>query len=240
MRVDPEQQAVLLELANTERSLNVVGDKAFRTPEQEELDRLLKEQQRMLNASAAAQMAVDDMEAEILRIQEDERKLRKRSADDKAQLAAETDPDRRRDLEHDRYSAKSRIADLMGELTECHNQIHALRNNRDNHGAKNDEIARQIEVARRAADAANEAASAVQDPLEHIAELRAQLPDHVLAEYDAQKNDSDVGAADFNGRTCGGCYIVLSGMDQQRINRAPSDVLPQCPECGTYLIRKQD
>ena len=239
MKLDPMQQAILLELANTERSLDVVGDKAFVPAEREEVDRLLKEHQRMLNASAAAQMAVDDMEAEILRIQEDERKLRKRAADDKAQLSAELDEERRRDLEHDRYSVKSRIADLMGELTECHNQIHALRNNRDNHGAKCDEIARQLEAAKRAADAANEAAAAVQNPEAHIAELRAQLPETVLAEYDAQKNDSDVGAADFNGRTCGGCYIVLAAADQERIRRAPADELPQCPECGTYLIRKQ-
>jgi len=239
MKLDPKQQMILLELANTERSLDVVGDKAFVTPEREEVDRLLKEQQRMLNASAAAQMAVDDMEAEILRIQEDERKLRKRAADDKAQLSAELDEERRRDLEHDRYSVKSRIADLMGELTECHNQIHALRNNRDNHGARCDEIARKLEAAQRAAEAAEAASSAVQDPAEHIADLRAQLPESVLAEYEAQKNDSDVGAADFNGRTCGGCYIVLSGADQERIRRAPADELPRCPECGTYLIRKQ-
>jgi uncharacterized protein len=239
MKLDPTQQAVLLELANTERSLEVVGDKAFVTPEQQEYDRLVKEQQRMQNASAAAQMAVDDMEAEILRIQEDERKLRQRERADKAALAAETDPDRRRDLEHDRYSAKSRIADLMSELAESHNQIHALRNNRDVHGAKADELVRQVETAKRAAQAANEAAAAIKDPQTHIAELREQLPADILAEYDAQKNDSDVGAADFNGRTCGGCYIVLSGMDQQRINRAPADELPQCPECGTYLIRKQ-
>lgn len=239
MKLDPTQQAVLLELANTERSLDVVGDKAFVTSEQKEYDRLVKEQQRMFNASASAQMAVDDMEAEILRIQEDERKLRLRERDDKAQLTAETDPERRRELEHDRYAAKSRIADLMSELAECHNQIHALRNNRDVHGAKNDEIARQLEVAKRAAEAANASAAAVKDPQTHIAELRAQLPADVVAEYDAQKNDSDVGAADFNGRTCGGCYIVLSGMDQQRVNRAPADELPQCPECGTYLVRKQ-
>lgn len=240
MKLDPTQQAVLLELANTERSMDVVGDKAFVTREQKEYEDLVREQQRMLNASASAQMAVDDMEAEILRIQEDERKLRRRERDDKAQLAAETDPERRRELEHDRYSAKSRIADLMSELAECHNQVHALRNNRDVHGAKSDEIARRLEVARRAAESANEAAAAIQDPQAHIEELRAQLPQEVLAAYDAQKNDSDVGAADFNGRTCGGCYIVLSGIDQQRINRAPADELPHCPECGTYLIRKQD
>lgn len=240
MKLDPQQQAVLLELANTERSMDVVGDGAFVTREQKEYERLVQEQQRMLNASAAAQMAVDDMEAEILRIQEDERKLRKRERDDKAQLAAETDPERRRELEHDRYSAKSRIADLMSELAECHNQVHALRNNREVHGAQSDELTRQVEAAKRSADSANEAAAAIKDPQTHIEELRAQLPQDALAEYDAQKNDSDVGAADFNGRTCGGCYIVLSGMDQQRVNRAPADELPQCPECGTYLIRKQD
>ena len=239
MKLDPTQQDILLDLATTERSLDVVGDSVFVTPEQKELDRLLSEQARMRNAAGSAQMAVDDMEAEILRIQEDERKLRRRERDDKAQLAAETDPERRKDLEHDRYSAKSRIADLMGELTECHNQIHALRNNRDNHGARCDEIARKLEAAQRAAEAAEAASSAVQDPAEHIADLRAQLPESVLAEYEAQKNDSDVGAADFNGRTCGGCYIVLSGADQERIRRAPADELPRCPECGTYLIRKQ-
>ncbi|QGU05087.1 zinc ribbon domain-containing protein [Corynebacterium comes] len=239
MKLDPKQQAVLLELANTERSLEVVGDKAFVTPEQTEYERLVQEQQRMLNASASARMAVDDMEAEILRIQEDERKLRKRERDDKAQLTAETDPERRRELEHDRYSAKSRIADLMSELAESHNQIHALRNNLDVHGAKSDELTRQLEMAKRAADAANAAAAAVTDPETRIAELRSQLPADVLAEYEAQKNDSDVGAADFNGRTCGGCYIVLSGMDQERVRRAPADELPHCPECGTYLVRKQ-
>ncbi|MDO5684273.1 MAG: hypothetical protein Q4G46_15795, partial [Propionibacteriaceae bacterium] len=126
MKLDPTQQDILLDLATTERSLDVVGDSAFVTPEQKELDRLISEQARMRNAAGSAQMAVDDMEAEILRIQEDERKLRRRERDDKAQLAAETDPERRKDLEHDRYSAKSRIADLMGELTEAHNEIHAL------------------------------------------------------------------------------------------------------------------
>lgn len=239
MKLDPTLQDTLLDLATTERSLDVVGDSAFVTPEQKELDRLLSEQARMRNAAGSAQMAVDDMEAEILRIQEDERKLRRRERDDKAQLAAETDPERRKDLEHDRYSAKSRIADLMGELTEAHNEIHALRNNRDVHGARLDDLARKIEVAERAAEAANAAHAELQNPEERVAELRSQLPADVLTEYDAQKKDSDVGAADFNGRTCGGCFIVLSGTDQKRIRNAPADELPQCPECGTYLIRKQ-
>ncbi|GAB2504796.1 Chromosome partition protein Smc [Corynebacterium atrinae] len=238
MKLDPSLQELLLELSSIERSLEVVGDAAFVTEEQKEFDRLTKELARMRNAASSSQMAVDDMEAEILRIQEDERKLRRRERDDKAQLTAETDPERRKDLEHDRYSAKSRIADLMSELAETHNQIHALRNNRDVHGARVDELTRQVEAAARAAEAANAAHTIQTTPEQRIAELRGQLPADVVAEYDLQKKDSGVGAADFNGRTCGGCFMVLGAADQNRVRKAAADELPQCPECGTYLIRK--
>ncbi|RNE49554.1 zinc ribbon domain-containing protein [Corynebacterium alimapuense] len=237
MKLQPTQQAVLLELASTERALQVTGGKAFVTTEQKDLNRLLKEQQEMRNAAASAQMAVDDMESEILRIQEDERKLRRRERDDKTQLTAEVDPVRRRDIEHDLYSAKSRIADLMSELQEAHNEIHALRNNRDVHGARLDDLGRKIDLAKRAAESANEASSAKPDPQTLILELRAQLSTEALAAYDAQKNDSDIGAADFNGRACGGCFMVLGTLDQSAIRKAPADELPHCPECGTYLVR---
>lgn len=239
MRLDPTQQTILLDLASTERSLAAAGDRSTETPEQQELNKLLAEQRRMRDAAASAQMAVDDMEAEILRIQEDERKLRRRERDNKEQLGAETDPERRRDLEHDRYSAKSRIADLMAELQEAHNEIHALRNNRDVHGARLDDLTAKIEVARRAADAANDAASASQDPADRIAALREQLPADIVAEYDRQKRENQVGVAAFNGRACGGCFIVLPPADQSAIRGAAADEVPQCPNCGSYLVRSR-
>ncbi len=239
MKLDPTQQTILLDLATTERAIAAAGGQVTETPEQQELDRLLNEQRRMRDAAAAAQMAVDDMENEILRIQEDERKLRRRERDNKEQLGAETDPVRRRDLEHDRYSAKSRIADLMAELQEAHNEIHALRNNRDVHGARLDDLAAKIEVARRAADAANEAAATVQAPADRIAELRGRLPSEIVTEYDRQKLENEVGAAAFTGRACGGCFIVLPPADQSAIRGAAVDEVPQCPNCGSYLIRRQ-
>ena len=135
MKLSAEEQPILLELAKADR---VAAHPDSARPEEQELERLLKERKDLQAASAAAQMAVDDMELEILRIQEDERKLKKREIDDKRQLGAETNPERRKDLEHDRYAAKSRIADLLSELKEAHNEIAALRNNRDNHGARLD------------------------------------------------------------------------------------------------------
>lgn len=237
MKLSPASQLLLLELANLQRNLQT-SSSANELPEQKELDAMLSKQVRMHDAAAAAQMAVDDMENEILRIQADETKLRRRDRDAREQLGAELDPEKRKDLEHDRYSTKSRLADLMAELQEAHNEIHALRNNRDVHGAQVDEIARQVELLTRARDAAAESAAHVADPLVQVAELREQLEEQPLADYDRQREENGVGAALFNGRACGGCFIVLPPANQSAIRLAPADEVPQCSNCGSYLIRK--
>ena len=222
MNLSPELQMVLLELAVADRRN---AHPAASSPEREKLDALLGERERLASAAAAAQLAVDDMELEILRIQEDERKLKKRELDDKRQLSAETDPDRRRDLEHDRYAAKSRIADLLYELKEAHNEIAALRNNRDNHGARLDEVDRKIAAARRAVDALPEETAVDTEA------LRAQLPEDVLRVYD------DAGAASFNGRTCNSCFLQLPPAERSEVMAVPADELPTCPNCGALLVR---
>ena len=222
MELELDKQRTLLALAEAERSQ---AHDAAASPEQEELEKLEAQRPGLANAAAAAQLAVDDLEAEILRIQEDERKLKKRELDDKRQLTAETDPERRKDLEHDRYAAKSRIADLLSELKEAHNEIAALRNNRDVHAARVDEANRKVEAAQRAVDALPE-----EDDVD-VDALRAKLPDDVLSAYD------DIGAAKFNGRACGGCFIQLPPAERAEVLGEPEDELPTCPNCGTLLVR---
>ncbi|MBK4139313.1 hypothetical protein GWO53_02030 [Corynebacterium macginleyi] len=236
MKLSPELQPVLLELANLERSQGIGGNKEL--AEKIEYDKAQQEHKRLLDASGSAQMAVDDMENEILRIQADERKLRRRERDDKGQLGAELDAEKRKDIEHDLYATKSRIADLMSELQEAHNEIHALRSNLDVHGARVSESERKLEMLRRAAEAAQEAADNQPDPAVRIADLREQLPSDALAEYDAQRQENGVGAAQFKGnRACGGCFIVLPPVDKSAVRNAPADELPQCSDCGSYLVR---
>ncbi len=236
MKLNQEQQKTLLELANTQRALN--GSTSTRvTPEQEALDKALAEQTRLRDAAASAQMVVDDMENEILRIQSDERKLRRRKKDSQDSLGAETDEERRRDLTHDLYTAKSRIADLMSELQEAHNEIHALRNNRDLSQSRARDAERRVEEARVALDAANATAAGTETLQEKISRLAGQLPAEAVAQYQAQREENGVGAAQYNGRSCGGCAMVLPAGLLSEIRNAPADELPQCPECGSYLIR---
>ncbi|TVU86685.1 hypothetical protein FQN05_00200 [Corynebacterium aurimucosum] len=235
MKLSQDLQSILLELATLERSQAHGGTPTI--PEQEEYEKAQAAHARLLDASGSAQLAVDDMEMEILRIQADERKLRQRERDDKAQLGAATDPETRKDLEHDLYAAKSRIADLMSELQEAHNEIHALRANLDVHGAKVSDSERKLEVLKRAAEAAQEAVANRPDPQVRIGELREQLPADIVAEYETVREENGVGAAAFTGRGCGGCFIVLPPAEQNAVRNAAADEVPQCSDCGSYLVR---
>ena len=235
MKLPQDLQNILLELATLERSQAHGGTPTI--PEQEEYEKAQAAHARLIDASGSAQLAGAAMEMEILRIQADERKLRQRERDDKAQLGAATDPETRKDLEHDLYAAKSRIADLMSELQEAHNEIHALRANLDVHGAKVSDSERKLEVLKRAAEAAQEAAANRPDPQVRIGELREQLPADVLEEYETVREENGVGAAAFTGRACGGCFIVLPPAEQNAVRNAAADELPQCSDCGSYLVR---
>lgn len=238
MKFAPDIQRNLLHMAIIRRQLEAGGAEII-TPEQAELDELLEQQRRLRDATASAAMAVEDMETEILRIQADERKLRRRVADDREALRATTDPEKRRDLEHDEYSAKSRIADLLSELAEAHNEIHALRSNHDNHGARLDELNKKVDLATRARDAAAESRHHLSEEniIEDIARIRAELPAELVEAYDAAYQEYGVGAAFFNGRSCGGCHMVLPANDRTRIRNLPEDELAECPNCATLLVR---
>ena len=221
MHLSQELQPVLLELATAERA----ATRPAARPEVADLERAVKERERLSGASSAAQMAVDDMELEIRRIQEDARKLERRKSDDVAQLGAATDVEMRRDLQHDLAATEARLTDLRHELKEAHNEIAALRNNRDVYGAQLDEATRKVEAAQRAVDALPE-----ETPVETSA-LRDKLPAAVLNMYER------VGAAEFNGRTCNGCFLQLPPAERAEVVAEPADELPTCPNCGTLLVR---
>lgn len=235
MKLQPELQKLLLELATIER-VAATGVKAPEPADITALKTAQAELDRARQAHQAAQMVVDDMELEILRIQEDERKLRRREADDKQQLSAATDPEVRKDLEKDRYAAKSRIANLMSELAEAHNQIHALRNNADINKQRVTDCEAKVATAQEAVDALGEINTEAEQQA-RVDYIRSQMPDDVMAEFYEQRAENSVGVASFNGRSCGGCFIVLPPSDISAIRNAPADELPQCPDCGSYLVR---
>lgn len=235
MKISQHEQKVLLSLANLERTLDAGLKKTL--PETAEVAALIDARDAKRALAQSAQLNVSDTELEIRRIGDDMAKLNRRIKADKDGLGAATDIEQRRDLEHDLLAAQRRVSDLQQELKEAHDEVHALRMNVDRHGAELDELERKLAAAQRAEEAASEHDTAAERQAE-AAQLRSGLPTEVLAAYDDQRGIFGVGAAEFTGRTCGGCHIVLPPAALSEIRATPADEMPRCPDCGTYLVRR--
>ncbi|GAA4786706.1 hypothetical protein FRX94_03125 [Corynebacterium canis] len=229
MKLAPEKQRDLLELA----TLSVVNPAAIpASAEQREVDQLTAEMTRIQAADASITLSISDMEAEVRRIQLDMSKLQRRESAAKGALGAVTDVEKRRDLRHELAAAVRRLDDLRGELKETHDELHALRASHDRFCADLEAVRAKLEAAQRAVVPADDS-----QRIARIDELKLRLDAAVLEAYAEQCDVDGIGVAKFSGRACGGCHIILPPAVVSRIRNAPEDELPQCPDCGVYLVR---
>jgi len=105
--------------------------------------------------------------------------------------------------------------------------------------------ARQTELAEAAAEAAGDLAkaeAAIDAELAAAGEARdaaaAGIPDALMATYERLRGRlGGIGAARLVGSSCGGCHLVLSATEVDRIRREPADALVTCEHCGRILVR---
>lgn len=235
MRLAVHLQPLLVELARLER----VGAASARTEvveEQAQLDALLKKRAERRSARAATQMAGSEHTVLVRKLENDLRHLKHREKATLKALSAVTVPDERKELQHDLRSTQARVNAVRAELDETRVRLEAVQRNAQSTAADDADLDERIAATRRALEAAQGSAQQKQaTERARIAEIRAELPENVLAEYD--DNPSAWGAAGFQGRTCGGCFILLPPAMAANIRTAPSDTVPTCPECGTFLVR---
>lgn len=64
------------------------------------------------------------------------------------------------------------------------------------------------------------------------------MPDNLMANYERLRQRlGGVGAARLVGSSCGGCHLVLSATEVDRIRREPPDAVIVCEQCGRILVR---
>lgn len=72
----------------------------------------------------------------------------------------------------------------------------------------------------------------------HREALVPSIPPDLLAHYESLRERLDgVGVAKLTGNTCGGCHLMLSATELDRIRHEPADALVHCEECGRLLVR---
>lgn len=113
MKADPQVQRRLLDLQAIDTNLAQLAHRRRSLPERAELESLARELSSMEDERVRAQVAVDDLDRDIARLEKDVEQVRARKEKDENRLAAGTGPARELEaLQHELVSLKRRQGDL--------------------------------------------------------------------------------------------------------------------------------
>ena len=239
MKADPDAQRRLLELQAIDTALAQLAHRERNLPEHAELERLRRELAALEDERVRAQVAVDDIDRDIARLEKDIEQVRARADRDRARLDVGTGPAKELEaLQHELATLTRR----QGELEDAELE---LMEQREQAQARLDEIERRLASGREEQAAVEErrqvalADLAKQQEAKRAARgpLTAELPADLLGLYEKIRESTGMGAALLRAGRCEGCRLELSGSEKARVRSAPPDEVVRCDECGRILVR---
>jgi len=239
VKADAEAQRRLLDVQAIDTALEQLNHRRRSLPELAELDRLARELSTMEDERVRAQVAVDDLDRDIARLEKDVDQVRVRADRDQARLDAGTGPARELEaLQHELAT----LARRKGELEDAELELMEQRENAAEVlsgivSKLTAEREHRAEVERRR----DEALAAIAKDEEFRASGRkplvADLPGDLMALYERIRDNTGIGAALLRAGRCEGCRLDLSGSEKSRFRSAPPDEVLRCEECGRILVR---
>ena len=239
VNADPAVQEGLLELADVDAQLARAAHRRSTLPEVAEVDRLEAERVTRSDAAVGAQVAVDDLDRDVRKLEGEVDAVRTREERDRGLLAGGTvNAKQMTELQHELETLERRQGVLEDELLEVMEQREASEADRDHAGANLSRVEDELVDARRRADDALADLDATTERLGRDREtLLPRFPEDLLALYERQRTSRGTGAALLQARRCGACRIELDrGMIARIAATAPETVL-RCEECGAILVR---
>ncbi|HLL68783.1 MAG TPA: C4-type zinc ribbon domain-containing protein [Micromonosporaceae bacterium] len=243
MKADPEAQRRLLDLQSIDTTLAQLAHKRRTLPEHAEIDRLSREVSQLADQRVNAQVAVDDFDRDIARMERDVEQVRARKAKDEARLDAGTGPARELEaLQHELATLtrrQSELEDVELELMEQREQAEAVVT----------DIDRRLTAARDARASAEQRRDQALTDIAKEEEFRssgrkplaADLPADLVALYERIREQSGgIGAALLRSGRCGGCRLELSGGERAAIRAAAPDDVLRHEECRRILVRTEE
>ncbi|MEU4679956.1 C4-type zinc ribbon domain-containing protein [Micromonospora sp. NPDC023737] len=242
MKADPKVQRRLLDLQAIDTALAQLAHRRRALPERAELEALARELSALEDERVRAQVAVDDLDRDITRMEKDVEQVRARKEKDEARLATGSGPARELEaLQHELVSLNRRQSDLEDSELELMEQRETAQSVLDG-------------VEQRLAEARDKRAATEQRRDESLAEiakeeefkrtsrqpLAADLPADLVTLYDRIREDTGLGAALLTAGRCGGCRLELSGADLARIRKADPDDVVRCEECRRIMVRTNE
>ncbi len=240
MKADPDAQRRLLDLQAIDTALAQLAHRRRNLPQHAELDKLARELSGLEDERVRAQVAVDDLDRDIARLEKDIEQVRTRKSKDQARLDSGRGPARELEaLQHE-------LASLSRRQTELEDTELELMEQREQSQATVDEVAQRLgmvsdrrdEVRRHRDEMMAQLAKDEEFRKSGRAPLAADLPADLVALYDRIRESSGgIGAALLRKGRCEGCRIELSGADRARVRAADPDEVIRCEECRRILVR---
>ena len=240
MKADPDAQRRLLDLQSLDTALAQLRYRRDHLAEHAQLIELRRQIAGLEDQRIKAQVAVDDLDRDIERLERDTEQVRQRAARDQARLDAGTGPARELEaLQHELGSLRRRQSELedselalMEQREEAQSAVDSVVQRLDEQRSRREqtESRRDSTLAEIARD--EEFKSAGRKPLVD------DLPGDLIALYDRIRASSGgLGAALLRAGRCEGCRLEISAVQRAEIRTAAADDVIRCEECGRILVR---
>ncbi|MFG1678199.1 zinc ribbon domain-containing protein [Micromonospora sp. NPDC049282] len=242
MKADPKVQRRLLDLQAIDTTLAQLAHRRRSLPERAELEALARELSALEDERVRAQVAVDDLDRDIARLDKDVDQVRARKSKDEARLASGSGPARELEaLQHELVSLNRRQGDLEDAELELMEQRETAQGVLDGiEGRIAEARERRSAAERRRDDALAEIAKEEEYKRTSRRPLADDLPADLVTLYDKLREDTGMGAALLTGGRCGGCRLELSGADVARIRKADPDDVVRCEDCRRIMVRTNE
>ena len=239
MKADPQAQRQLLELQAIDTALAQLAHRRKNLPELAELDKLARELSSLEDERVRVQVAVDDIDRDIARLDKDVEQVRTRADRDRTRLDAGTGPVRELEaLQHELATLSRRQGELEDaelELMERREQEQSTVDAIEARLGSARQARDEVEARRNAAVAEVEAETAARGTAR--APIAAGLPKDLLDLYEKMRESSGMGAALLRAGRCQGCRLEIAGSELSRIRGADADEVVRCEECRRILVR---
>jgi uncharacterized protein len=242
VKADPQVQRRLLDLQAIDTALAQLAHRRRSLPERAELEALARELSALEDERVRAQVAVDDLDRDIARLEKDVDQVRARKTKDEDRLAAGTGPARELEaLQHELASLNRRQSDLEDAELELMEQRETAQSVLDGVAQRLTEVReRRAATEQRRDDSLAEIGREEEFKRSARQPFANDLPADLVQLYDRIRTDTGLGAALLTAGRCGGCRLELSGADLARIRKADPDDVVRCEECRRIMVRTNE
>jgi len=188
-----------------------------------------------------AQILVDDLTAEQLKVDADVEQVKTRRTRDRDRMdqGLITNPKDLERMQGELESLQRRITSLEDEELEVMARLEDAEKDLESFAAQVAAADEQLVALTGVRDEKLEALDAELASLDAERRPAAEgLPADLLALYDKlRESKGGVGAAELRARQCGGCRLTLDAHEIGEIRALPEDTVVRCEECQRILVR---